>query len=97
MMGFTTARSRLIASLQNNTYQHDTKRSKINAKNLLLTGKVTGEEICKVVKRSRGQHYSSSPHHHDPSIEVHVIERDGWYLKFYFVNPDTALFISVHH
>lgn len=24
-----------------------------------------------------------------------IIQRDGWYIKFYFVDPDTV-FISVH-
>jgi hypothetical protein len=26
---------------------------------------------------------------------VHVLKRDGWYIKFFFIEPDTW-FISVH-
>jgi hypothetical protein len=26
---------------------------------------------------------------------VHVLKRDGWYVKFFFVDPQT-IFISVH-
>ncbi|WP_181427854.1 hypothetical protein [Pseudomonas mosselii] len=42
-----------------------------------------------------GSHYSSSPHHAVPAIEVHVLKRRGWYIKFYFIEPQTW-FISVH-
>lgn len=94
-MGFKEAKRRLIAALITGAYQHESDRSDIDTKNLLLTGKVTATEICDVMKRSQGRNHSSSPHHHVPGVEVHVITRDGWYVKFYFVDPDT-IFISVH-
>ena len=94
-VGFKEAKQRVIVALLAGTYQHEIDRSSIDTKNLLLTGQVTAAEICEVVKRSQGQNHSSSPHHHVPGVEVHVIARDGWYVKFYFVDPDT-IFISVH-
>lgn len=35
------------------------------------------------------------PCHTGASTEVHVLRRDGWYIKFYFLDEDTV-FISVH-
>lgn len=88
------AKRKVIAALLNGTYQHEA-RSNVDTKNLLLTGLVTAEKICDVLKCSQGQDHTASPHHQAPSIEVHIIQRDGWYIKFYFVDPDTV-FISVH-
>ncbi len=94
-IGFKEAKNKVIAALQTGTYQHEATRSKVDTKNLLLMGSVTAEQICEVLKRCQGQDHQSSPHHQAPSIDVHVIRRDGWYIKFYFVDPDTV-FISVH-
>ena len=93
--GFKVVKRKVIAALLARTYQHETNRSEIDTKNLLFTGDVSPEEICQVLKESQGQDHSSSPHHHAPSIIVHIIRRNGWYLKFYFVDPDT-IFISAH-
>lgn len=93
--GFTTVKQKVIAALLDGTYQHETGRSNIDTKNLLLMGQVTAGFVCDLMKRSRGQDHSSSPHHQVGSIEVHVIRREGWYVKFYFVDPITV-FISVH-
>lgn len=93
--GFKEVKRKVIAALREGTYQHETDRSAIDTKNLLFTGDVTSEEICQVLMNSQGQDHSSSSHHHAPSLTVHIIKRDGWYLKFYFVDPDTV-FISAH-
>lgn len=93
--GFKEAKRKVIAALQSGAYQHEATRSNVDTKNLLLMGLVTAEQICDVLKRCQGQDHQSSPHHQVPSIEVHIIQRDGWYIKFYFVDPDTV-FISVH-
>lgn len=93
--GFKVAKRKVIDALQNGTYQHESNRSEIATKNLLSTGKVTGKQICELIMRSKGKDHSSSAHHNDASIQVHVIKRDGWYVKFYFLDPDT-IFISVH-
>lgn len=93
--GFREAKSKAIAALVNGTYQNITNRSAIDTKNLLFTGLVTAQQICDIIKRSRGTDHSTSSHHQEASILVHVIQREGWYLKFYFLDPDT-FFISVH-
>lgn len=93
--GFREAKRKVIRALLEGTYQHETARSEIATKNLLLTGQVSPADICAVLMRSQGQDHSVSPHHHAPTVEVHVIKRDGWYVKFYFLDPDTV-FISVH-
>lgn len=93
--GFKEARKKVISALISGTYQHEAQRSNIDTKNLLLTGAVTASEICEVLKRCQGQDHTASPHHQAPTIEVHIIQRDGWYIKFYFVDPNTV-FISVH-
>ncbi|MEB1225231.1 hypothetical protein VDP62_21505, partial [Xanthomonas campestris pv. campestris] len=61
---------------------------------MLKTGKVSPQEVANVLKKSSGKNHSSSLHHQDSSIEVHVIKCRAWYVKFYF-DPDTV-FISVH-
>ncbi len=92
--GFTRAKRALQAALRDGSYQHEA-RSGINTKNLLATGAVSAETVLEVVKRCNGSHCESSPHHSVPSVMVHVLRRDGWYIKFYFVDPVTT-FISVH-
>jgi len=93
--GFKAAKRKVIDALRNGTYQHEANRSEIATKNLLSTGQVTAGDICDLIMRSKGQDHSSSPHHNDGSILVHVIQREGWYVKFYFLDPET-IFISVH-
>lgn len=94
-VGFNVVKRKVIDALNNGTYQHETSRSSIETKNLLAMGLVSSKDICDVIKRSRGQDHSSSPHHFDRSVQVHLIRREDWYVKFYFVDPDTV-FISVH-
>lgn len=76
------------------SYQHEA-RNDIDVKNELLTAVVTAVEVAAIIRRSNGRDHSMSPHHSDHSTTVHVIRREGWYIKFYFVDPDTW-FISVH-
>lgn len=85
----------VIAALRSGMFQHEA-RSGINVKNLLATGEVTAHFVEGLIVKSDGTQYSSSPHHSVASIDVHIIDSGGWYVKFYFVgNPDTV-FISVH-
>lgn len=92
-MGFKNAKSKVIRDLLAGDYAHEARGS-IDEKNLLQSGKLSPNEVAAVLKMSRGQDYSSSPHHQDSSIEVHVIKCRDWYVKFYF-DPYT-MFISVH-
>jgi hypothetical protein len=70
-------------------------RNEIDAKNKLATGEASAAVVAELIKGSTGNDHSRSRHHADRSITIHVISRKGWYIKFYFVDPDTW-FISVH-
>lgn len=100
-MGLTEVRARIVKKLRDGRILHDTTRSgTIDEKNLLLVGKVTVEEVIEVINSAKGSDYSTSKHHLDPSIDVHVfkLKKKGvnWYIKCYMLEPD-VWFISVHH
>jgi len=92
--GFKEAKRKVLAALASGSYLHEA-RNEIDAQNKLATGEVSTSDVAALIKSSTGNDHSRSPHHADPSITVHVISRKGWYIKFYFVDPDTW-FISVH-
>jgi len=77
-------------------------RDVIEGKNLLATGDISPDEVVRLLRRCRGNQHSSSPHHWDPSVPVHVFRpTEGgatWYIKVYFVADadGTAVFLSVH-
>ena len=93
-MGFNEAKKLIIRALQEGKYQHEA-RDDIDNKNLLNAGEVSADELLDVIKRCNGTHHSTSVHHFDETIEIHILKRDSWYIKFYFIDPDTY-FISVH-
>ncbi|HJM49286.1 MAG TPA: hypothetical protein QGF63_05485 [Alphaproteobacteria bacterium] len=93
-MGFRDAKRRVIQALKGSVFQHAV-RGEIDEKDLLHSGVVTKEEVLEIVKMCNGTHHTETPHHLDGSIVVHVLKRDGWYIKFYFVDTN-AFFISVH-
>ncbi len=93
-MGFKQAKADVLDALQKGHYQHEVRSGAID-KNLLQTGAMSPVELSAIIGRCRGQHHSMSAHHQVPSITVHVLKRDEWYIKFYFIEPDTY-FISVH-
>lgn len=90
-IGFKEAKRRLLAPLDTGNYQHEVRKG-IDTKN---PREVSAQSLAALVLRCGGQHHSSSPHHLIGSVEVHVFKRDGWYVKFYFIDPET-IFISVH-
>jgi hypothetical protein len=85
----------VIAALRSGRFQHEA-RSGINVKNLLSTGQISAQFVEALITRSDGTQYRSSPHHSIASIDVHIIESGGWYVKFYFVGDPETVFISVH-
>lgn len=93
--GFKAAKHKVIRALRDGNFQHEADRKGVDTKNLLLTGAVSPSEICAILERARGTDHQMSPHHQAQDITVHVITREGWYVKFYFIDPDT-IFISVH-
>lgn len=76
------------------------ERNSIDIKNLFATGSISLDEATSIIGRSKGDGYSSSPHHFDNAIDVHVIKTmfsgQGWYIKWYFLHSD-SVFISFHH
>jgi len=93
-MGFSVVKQEVIEALLSGDYGYEV-RGDIEIKNLLSTGAITVATVVDIIKRSRGGDYTCSPHHLAAEIDVHVISREGWYIKFYFVAPQT-IFISVH-
>lgn len=93
-MGFKIVKEKIIDALMNATYEHEV-RMDIDEKNRLQNGEVTAQFVIDLIRKSSGNDYSSSPHHQDRKVEVHVIVKNEWYIKFYFIDP-SAVFISVH-
>lgn len=93
-MGFKEAKRRVLKALISGDFVHAV-RDRIDEKNLLHAGDVTTEEIIEIVKNSNGNDHNETPHHTVPSTTTHVLKREGWYIKFYFVDRETT-FISVH-
>lgn len=92
--GFSEAKQKLLAALESGDYQHEV-RDRIEVKNALVTGQVSASDLALIVRKTNGLCHSMSPHHGDAAITVHLIKTDGWYIKFYFLDPST-IFISVH-
>lgn len=98
-MGFKGAKKEVLSCMEKGYVSHE-QRNDINIKNLLATGQITLERVAEIIGRSRGDTYSSSPHHSVKEVDVHIIktrhEGQEWYIKWYFVEP-SSVFISVHH
>ncbi len=97
-MGFKKARKQVIESLKSGYVLHE-QRNNIDVKNLLATGFISTTEVAEIIGRSKGDNYSCSPHHLSADIDVHLIKTthsgQRWYIKWYFVEPD-SIFISMH-
>ncbi|MGS2724642.1 hypothetical protein ACVBEJ_12940 [Porticoccus sp. GXU_MW_L64] len=98
-MGFKDAKRQVLGCLASGSVLHQ-ERADIDIKNLLATGQVSLDEVSDIIGRSRGSDYTSSSHHQVEDIDVHIVQtRHGgeqWYIKWYFVEPN-SVFISVHH
>ncbi|MGG5290031.1 hypothetical protein [Pseudomonas shirazensis] len=92
--GFKAAKRAVIAALETGSYLH-AARGDIAIKNLLAVGAVSARTVIEVIRSCSGAHHSCSAHHMAPEVIVHVLRRHGWYIKFYFIEPDTW-FLSVH-
>jgi hypothetical protein len=93
-IGFKEAKRRAIEALRNKTYQVEGRRE-IETKNLLYSKVVSEEDIIDVISKCRGQDHEMRPHDMAKTVDVHILLKDGWYIKFYFLDPET-FFISVH-
>ena len=100
-MSLRAARAALIRALEDGAFQHEA-RDVLSEKNLLAVGEVTEADVIRMLRRTRGEQYSSSPHDWDPQTLVHVFKPEAgkqkWYVKAYFLDPPDrcAVFISVH-
>ena len=100
-MGLRSARGALIAALEAGDLQHEA-RDTLSEKNLLAVGEVSEADVIALLRRTRGDQYSSSGHDWDPATTVHVfrpdVDDERWYIKAYFLDPtgSSAVFISVH-
>jgi len=96
-MGFNQAKKSILIALKNGEYQHEVRDDYIT-KNLLQTGEISAQDVINIINASCGTDHNSSSHHQVSKIDVHVIRKNGWYIKFYFVDDDgeNAWFISVH-
>lgn len=84
----------VVEALLAGDFQHFSRRD-IDVKNLLAMGAVSPSFVEEVVISSRGMDYVCSPLHGNRRIDCHLIKSRGWYIKFFFLDPDTV-FISVH-
>lgn len=98
-MGFKQAKKQVITCLNNGQFFHEA-RGDIDVKNLLATGAILATDVADMLGRAGGDSYSTSRHHFDGMVDVHVIKRShlgkDWYVKWYFSEPD-AVFIRVHN
>ena len=72
-MAFREIKSKVIECLNNGYVLHE-ERDNIDVKNLLSTGVISISEVTTIIGRARGNTYSSSSHHFDTEIDVHVIK-----------------------
>ena len=93
-MAYRTAKRSILKALREGNFQHES-RGDIDVKNLLAMGKVSAKEVAQLIADSDGTMHVQSPHHTVKEVMVHIIKVNGWYIKFYFLEPD-AWFISVH-
>ncbi len=93
-MGFKEAKRKVLEALSTGAYQHESRKG-IDVKNLLAMGNVSAEFVSGLIRKCNGKDHEMSAHDMMRSITVHVLKKDGWYIKFYFIDPDTW-FISVH-
>jgi len=69
------------------------------SKNLYAEGFLSNEDVVAIINSCRGNDYEKRKHHISSLGDVHILKPkgkyDGYYIKFYFIEPD-VWFISVH-
>lgn len=92
---FTMAKTNVIRCLKNNNFINESRNS-IEVKNFLFTNEISKEELINIIKSSDGNCHSIIPHSKHKNINIHVIQHQKFYIKFYFITKDEAIFISIH-
>ena len=99
VMKFKEVKKQVLDCLENGLVEHE-ERDDINVKNLLAVGQVSMDEVKEIIRMSRGNEHSHSPHHVVSSLEVNIIKTKHsgkyGYVKWYYVEPN-SIFISVHN
>lgn len=93
-MGFRQIKRKIVEAIRIGPVQHEARRS-IDTKNYLLNGSLSPEALIDLLKNARGNEHREDRHHADGSVTVHIVKTRGWYIKFYFLEPD-AWFLRVH-
>ena len=96
-IGFRRAKRRVLEALRSGGYGFEA-RADTQRKNLLAREEMTADRLRPIIEACGGQDHTTSVHHAIPGLEVHVLRKAGWYIKFYFLegmHPGTV-FISVH-
>jgi len=93
-MSWSEAKRLVLECLKDGRIQHE-QRGDIDIKNHLATGQISVSQVEELLRRARGNDHRESKHHLDRSVVVHVVKRQNWYIKWYFLEPD-SVFISVH-
>lgn len=95
-MGFKDVRAAAIRCIEEGYVRHVEREME---KNLYAIGDISSEEVIRMLKACSGDRYEASKHHSLSDVDVHIMKPrgryEGWYVKFYFIEPD-IFFISVH-
>jgi hypothetical protein len=94
-MGFNAIKEQAINCILLNNVQHEFRDS---SKNLYANGDISDDEVVKIIQSCHGDCYEKQRHHFY-NLDIHILKPkgkyDGYYVKFYFLEPD-VWFISVH-
>jgi len=94
-LGFNEIKKQAIQCILADNVQHEARES---SKNLYASGYLSDEVVIKIIESCRGDCYEKNRHHF-LNVDVHILKPkgkyDGYYVKFYFIEPD-VWFISVH-
>ena len=95
-LGFRDIKKQIIECIKTGKVQHEIREAE---KNLYAHGDLSDEEVINIIKNCRGDNYEKRKHHISSLGDVHILKPkgkyDGYYIKFYFIEPD-VWFISVH-
>jgi hypothetical protein len=86
---------RVLECLKAGMVEHEARQT-IDEKNLLATGGISKARVAQLLARASGKEHSQSPHHLDKHTMVNIVKTKGWYVKWYYIEPNTV-FISVHN
>lgn len=93
-MGLKRARDLIVKCLKSGEFVNEDRLNQAE-KNLLATRQVTEQDVIKMVCSCTGNQYEERDHETVPGVKVHIMKPNGWYIKFYYSEPN-CIVISVH-